>query len=70
MSCCIDFYNVNPEMNSNFLNLAENDNNCNIFKSIKQKAESLGFILKTTIEENKVNLSISGNSKGFIIEIE
>lgn len=59
-----------PEMNSNFLNLREDDNNNNIFKCIKQKARDLGFILKTTTDENKVNSSISGNNKGFTIEIE
>lgn len=58
-----------PEMNGNFLNLIEDDNNYNIFKCIKQKAKDLGFILKTTTDENKVNLSISGKSKGLIIEI-
>ena len=58
-----------PEMNGNFLNLIEDYNNYNIFKCIKQKAKDLGFILKTTTDENKVNLSISGKSKGLIIEI-
>lgn len=59
-----------PEINSNFLNIKETENDPNIFICIKQKAKSLGFILTTRIEENKVNLSVSGYSKGFIIEIE
>ena len=63
-------YLFKHEINNEFLNIAESNYNCNILKCIKQKAKSLDYTLKIKIEENKVNLSISGNSKGLIIEIE